>query len=189
MCIRDRLRQEAEEYGSEHLYRRLELVDPDAAEKIHPNDLKKIIRALEVNILEGCPISEKQQECEGIWGKYDIIIIGLNAPRHLLYNQINQRVDLMFEMGLIEEIKKLDGTELSSSASGIIGIKEVRGYLNGEYDLNRAKDLMKQNTRRFAKRQLTWFRKEKRITWVDLELSSAVETKKVVHLIKEKANL
>ncbi|MBP9855204.1 MAG: tRNA (adenosine(37)-N6)-dimethylallyltransferase MiaA [Candidatus Omnitrophica bacterium] len=185
--LREELKQEAEEFGNEYLYDRLISVDPMAAKKIHPNDVKKVIRALEVSMLLGRPISEKQQECEGIWGKYDITIIGLNCPRDLLYDHINKRVDMMFDAGLIEEIKKLDAMPLSPSAAGMIGIKEVQGYLKGEHDLDTAKNLMKQNTRRYAKRQLTWFRKEGRIQW--LEFSSPRETGKIVNLIKETTGL
>lgn len=185
--LREQLRDEAEEYGNEYLYDRLNSVDPASARKIHPNDLKKIIRALEVCVVEGRPISDKQQPCDGLWNKYDITVFGLNGAREMIYDQINKRVDVMFEAGLIEEIKRIDGITLSPSASGIIGIREVRGYLKGEYGLDTAKDLMKQNTRRFAKRQLTWFRKEKRVNW--LEVTPDTEKKEIVKMIRETAGI
>lgn len=185
--LREQLRAEAEQFGNEHIYCRLQVMDPVSAGKIHPNDVKKIIRALEVCLLEGLPISDKQQQREGIGNKYDITVIGFNSRRELLYERINQRVDDMFDAGLIEEIERLNGTDLSPSAAGIIGIKEVRAYLRGECDLETAKNMMKQNTRRFAKRQLTWFRKEKRVQWIDI----APETKKldIINQMKELAGL
>jgi len=185
--LREQLRAEAEQFGNEHIYRQLQVMDPVSAGKIHPNDVKKIIRALEVCLLEGLPISDKQQQREGIGSKYDITIIGFNSRRELLYGRINQRVDDMFDAGLIEEIRSLNGADLSPSAAGIIGIKEVRAYLRGECDLETAKNMMKQNTRRFAKRQLTWFRKEKRVHWIDI----APETKKlnIINQMKELAGL
>ncbi|MGE0268851.1 MAG: tRNA (adenosine(37)-N6)-dimethylallyltransferase MiaA [Candidatus Omnitrophota bacterium] len=185
--LREQLRKEAEDYGNEHLHDRLMSMDPQAAKKIHFNDLKKIIRALEVCLVERQPITGKQHQCEGLWGKYDIAIFGLNCRREILYDQINKRVDIMFEAGLIEEVRGIEGVELSPSASGIIGIREVRGYLQDEYSLDAAKDLMKQNTRRFAKRQLTWFRKEKRVNWMDVP--PGTPKKDIVNIIREKTGL
>lgn len=185
--LRKQLRGEAEQYGPEHVYNRLRTVDPVSAGRIHPNDLKKVIRALEVALVEGAPISAKQRERKGIWGQYDITVIGLNCERELLYERINRRVDVMFEAGLVREIERLDHMELSPSAAGIIGIKEVQGYLRGEYDLDAAKNKMKQNTRRFAKRQLTWFRKEKRLQWIDI--TPDVKKKNLINRIKELAGL
>ncbi len=141
--------------------------DPLAAAKIHPNDVKRLVRALEVFRVAGKPISQLQQDRSGLWGKYDITIIGLFRDRPVLYAMAEERVEKMFERGLVEEIKNLCALGLSRTAATMIGVPEVRGYLNGEYDLERAKYLLKRNTRHYIKRQLTWFRRDKRIQWVD----------------------
>lgn len=141
--------------------------DPAAAAKIHPNDTKRLVRALEVFRVAGKPISQLQQDRSGLWGKYDITIIGLFRDRSVLYAMAEERVEKMFERGLVEEIKNLCALGLSRTAVTMIGVPEVRGYLNGEYDLERARYLLKRNTRHYIKRQLTWFRRDKRIQWVD----------------------
>ncbi|MBZ0165177.1 MAG: tRNA (adenosine(37)-N6)-dimethylallyltransferase MiaA, partial [Candidatus Omnitrophica bacterium] len=156
--LRERLLQDAQELGRAHLHQRLVGLDPAAAAKIHPNDLKKVVRALEVYLLDRRPISEKQRECEGIWDLYDVRLIGLNEDRQILYQRINRRVEAMIEAGALEELRRLKGREISSSASGIIGLREIFSYLDGERSLEQAIELMKRNTRRFAKRQLTWYR-------------------------------
>lgn len=166
------LRQElisiADEKGNEHLHRLLAEKDPVAAGKIHANDRRRIVRALEVFMMENRKHSELKKERQGLWGRYDIYIYCLNCDREMLYDRINCRVDKMFDDGLLDEIKGLGVFDLSKTARGLIGLKEVVGYLSGGYDIEEAKDLMKQNTRRFAKRQLTWFRRESRAKWIDV---------------------
>ena len=141
-------------------------MDPAAAQKIHPHDTKRIIRALEVSRIGGRPISELHKKRSGLWGKYPIKIIALNRPRPELYDRINNRVDQMFEDGLVDEIKSLLTKPWGLTARGIIGYKEIKGFLDGEYHIDIAKNLMKLHTRHFAKRQLTWFRRDKRLDWV-----------------------
>lgn len=158
--------QQAREQGNTVLYEELKNVDPEAASRIHANDQRRIIRALEVYEEMKEPISQLQKERSGLWGKYDIMIFSLNRERDQLYNRIDRRVEQMFAKGLVEEIKNLNGMKVSMTAQKIIGIDEVRGYLSGTYDLDQTKYLMKRNTRRFAKRQLTWFRKDKRLKWI-----------------------
>lgn len=174
--IRASLEHQVETYGSEHLYAILQEKDLAAANKIHPNDSRRIIRALEVCMLEGKPISELRQERQGIWGKYDIDIYGLTIEREWLYERINKRVDEMFAQGIVAEISDIKQKKLSPTFKGLIGISEVLGFLNQEYDIERAKYLMKLNTRHYAKRQLTWFRREERINWVMIQKNDTIDT-------------
>lgn len=166
--IRLRLYEEAKELGSRYLHCKLAEIDPIAAAKIHPNDAKRIIRALEVFEIEGRPISELQKERKGLSDKYDVKIFCLNMRRDKLYARIDERIEKMFRKGLMPEVKRLLKSRLSKTASCAIGIKELKSYLEGAVDLEEAKRLMKRNTRRYAKRQLSWFRRDKRITWVEI---------------------
>jgi len=166
--IRLSLYRQAERFGSGHLYQRLKQVDPDAASKIHPNDAKRIIRALEVIEVTGRPISQLQKERKGLGDAYDINIFCLDMERDKLYQRIDERVEKMFKKGLLEEVRKLLKLRLSRTASCAIGIKELKGYFDGAYDLEEAKRLIKRSTRLYAKRQLTWFRKDKRIQWITI---------------------
>jgi len=167
LSVRKSLYRRARKYGNKHLYERLSQIDPQAASKIHPNDLRRIIRALEVFDVTGIPISELQRKrCGGIWGKYEISIFGLICNRDKLYQRVNLRTQRMFRKGLVKEVRSLIKKKLSQSASQGIGIKEIKAYLEGRYGLDEAKRMMKLNSRHFAKRQLTWFRKEKRINWI-----------------------
>ena len=167
--LREKLKQEAEVKGNAYLYDWLKKHDPQAASKIHVNDMKRIVRALEVCLTQKTAISQLQKNRAGLWGKYDITVIGLNQKRENLYERINGRVESMFQSGLIDEIKNISVLHLSKTAQGLIGIKEILSYLRRENTLDEAKENMKQNTRHLAKKQLTWFRKEKRIQWIDVD--------------------
>ena len=167
-AIRERLYKQVEKFGSEFIYKKLEKIDPQAAAKIHPHDAKRIIRALEVFQTTGKPISLLQKQRKGLAQDYEVKIFCLNLPRQKLYQRIEKRVEQMFKQGLIKEVKKLLKLKLSRTAGFAIGIKELKGYFDGEYDLERAEELMKLNTCHYAKRQLTWFRKDKRIEWINL---------------------
>jgi len=167
--LREEISQQLDHKGSSALHERLKTLDPQAAAKIHPHDPQRIIRALEVALLTGRPLSSLQQKREGLWGsKMPIKIFALNRPRQELYQRVEARVEGMFAKGLVEEIKRVAGLPLSLTARKIIGIPEVMGYLKGEHDLERAKYLMKLHTRHYVKRQLTWFRRDKRLTWIDI---------------------
>jgi tRNA dimethylallyltransferase len=175
--IRKRLEGEAQKFGEPHLFNRLKEVDPEAAERIHPNDLVRIIRALEVYELTGKPISIWQRE-----GKYDpfpmsFIKIGLNLSREKLYQRIDQRVDEMMNRGLLEEVKRLNemGFTLRLKALKTVGYQELFAYLEGQLNLSEAVEKIKQNTRNYAKRQLTWFKKDKEIKWLDAEEDNLIE--------------
>ncbi len=167
--MRQRLQEEIKQQGTPVLHGRLAALDPAAAAKIHPNDAKRIVRGLEVTLTVGRPLSDVQKERHGLWGHVPLRIFGLNRPRKELYERVEARVERMFEHGLVDEVRALSGRTLSRSASAIIGIPEVTGYLKGEHDLARAKYLMKLNTRHYVKRQLTWFGRDRRIEWTNIE--------------------
>ena len=167
--IRYRLKQEAQTSGEASLYNRLKKVDPQSADRIHPHDLVRVIRALEVYELTGKPISACQ--LEGYYEPYPICFmkIGLTLERRRLYERINQRVDQMVERGLVQEVKNLkrrwDADELKAFKT--VGYRELISFLNGDLDYKSAIERIKLNTRRYAKRQMTWFRKDKEITWLE----------------------
>jgi len=179
--IRKRLYAQAKIYGNQYLYKRLQNIDPEAALKIHPNDAKRIIRALEVFESTGKPISYLQKHRIGLGKDYEVKIFCLNMERGKLNKRIDGRVEKMFSRGLVSEVKRLLKSRLSKTASYAIGIKELKGYFDGLYDLEEAKRLIKRNTRLYAKRQLTWFRKDKRIKWVNID--DKEKTKKIADRI------
>jgi tRNA dimethylallyltransferase len=183
LATRKQLQEELQTKGEQIMYQELSAVDPLAASKIHPHDARRIIRALEVYQTTGERISELQQKKQGICGKYPIQIFALTRPRAELYQRIDERVDEMFEVGLVEEIKAIKDLPLSKTAGRLIGVREVSAFLNGECDLPEAKSRMKQNTRHYAKRQLTWFRKEKRLQWIEITSSMTIED--VVSIIQK----
>lgn len=174
----------AQAKGSGYLHERLKKVDPQAALKIHPNDARRIVRALEVFEVCGKPISQLQKQRKGLADEYDVRIFCLNMRRDKLYEKIDRRVDKMFESGLVRQVRRLLKKGLSRTARLAIGIRELDGYFNGRYSLEEAGKLIKKNTRQYAKRQLTWFRKDKRIQWVEIASNETVSD--VVKRIKEK---
>ncbi|MDP2922816.1 MAG: tRNA (adenosine(37)-N6)-dimethylallyltransferase MiaA [Candidatus Omnitrophota bacterium] len=165
--LRKSLEEQAKTHGKEYLYEELKKVDPETAAKV--SDIRRIIRALEVYHLTGLPLSKKKQEAKGLWGSLPIKIFGLEFTRQMLYDRINKRVDEMFEKGAVEEVEGLLKMNLSLTAKKIIGIKEISGYLKGEYNIEEAKGFMKKNTRNLAKRQITWFKADKRIEWINAD--------------------
>ncbi|MFC1674520.1 tRNA (adenosine(37)-N6)-dimethylallyltransferase MiaA [Candidatus Omnitrophota bacterium] len=167
--IRKELYKQAESLGGASLHKKLKKVDPEAASKIHPNDTRRIVRALEVYRVTGRRISELQKEKKGLRDKYRLKIFCLNMQRGKLYQKIDNRVDRMFRQGLLSEVKRLLKKGLSRTAAGAIGIKEIKGYLEGLYDLEEAKRLIKRNSRRYAKGQLTWFRRDNAIIWINIK--------------------
>ncbi len=167
--IRAKLYNQAAINGSKFLHDKLSKVDALAGSKIHPNDTKRIVRALEVYEVTGKPISELQATRKGLADKYDIEIWGLDLLREELDCRINKRVDKMFRQGLVKEVKKLLKLKLSKTSRYAIGINEIKEYLAGQLSLAQAKELIKKNTRHYARRQMTWFRKDKRIKWLKKE--------------------
>ncbi|MCR4336843.1 MAG: tRNA (adenosine(37)-N6)-dimethylallyltransferase MiaA [Candidatus Omnitrophica bacterium] len=174
--LRRDLKSRAQQQGVESLYQELEKLDPVAASKIHPQDTRRMVRALEVCYLTKQPISEMQKNRSGVWEKCDVKVFGINCARENLYHRIDNRVEDMFQRGIVEEIRAVQNQKLTSTARALIGVKEVQGYLAGEYNLDQAKYLMKLNTRHLAKRQLTWFRREKRIQWFEMGLQDSAAT-------------
>ena len=176
--FRRKLSMQAAKRGSADLYQRLKKVDPQAAGIIHKNDLRRIIRALEVFNLTGKTISElKKSSTGGIWAVYKIYIFCLfYKDRNLLYEKINKRVEEMFEKGLVTEVRRLSGLKLSVTAGQAIGIKHARDFIDGKYNMEYAEELLKQDTRRYAKRQLSWFRREKRAKWIALDHKKSLDT-------------
>jgi tRNA dimethylallyltransferase len=158
----------ASRYGNRRLHKKLEKIDSRAASTIHPNNVRRVVRALEICHSTGRTMTELKNGTKGIADKYRIKIFGLTAPREEIYSNINARVEKMFASGVVNEVKKLSGKSLSKTAKAVLGFKEILGYLKNEYSLDEAKELMKRNTRRYAKRQLTWFRADKRIRWINL---------------------
>ena len=167
--LRERLEQEATQLGVDVLHERLRACDPASAERIHPNNVVRVIRALEVYELTGTPMSEHQQQWHQENQRYPFVAFCLTMPRALLYQRIEQRVDVMLANGLIAEVESLlaAGYARDTVALRSFGYKELIAYLDGKCTYLDAVEQLKQNTRRFAKRQLTWFRKDTRIEWLD----------------------
>lgn len=165
--LREQLRNEAQTKGTQYLHQKLVQVDPQAAQAIHPNDVKRVVRALEVFYKTGQRISESTKNRKQT---YRIAAAGLFLEREELYENVNKRVDRMLEQGLIDEVQKLmdKGLTASNISMQALGYKEVLGYLKGEYDLETCTELLKRDTRRFAKRQLTWFKRDKSIKWFNV---------------------
>lgn len=167
--FRARLQTVADEQGGEFLHKQLQAIDSTTAERLHPNDVKRIIRALEVYETTGKPMSEAYSE-QPPDSKYNSLVVGLNlADRDVLYERINRRVDLMMKQGLVEEVQALLAkgyTRELQSMQGI-GYKEIVDYLEGRVTLEEAVDAVKQGSRRYAKRQLSWWRRETSIHWFD----------------------
>lgn len=169
--LRQELKEKAERSGVESLYLELKKKDPQAAQKIGPHNLVRIIRALEVYELSGKKISDLQRKGEYPPVEYDFFKIGLKLDREKLYQRIDQRVEQMIKAGLINEVKglKKKGYNLSLAPLRTFGYKEIFQYLEGEISQDEARERIKLNTRHYAKRQLTWFKKEEGIIWIDAE--------------------
>ncbi|REE57372.1 tRNA dimethylallyltransferase [Paenibacillus taihuensis] len=167
-AFREEMRLFALAQGAEALHDRLRAVDPIAAERLHPNDQRRVIRALEVYHLTGGTVSE-QLEGQKKESPFELCIIGLTMDRAVLYERINQRVDAMMEEGLVEEVRGLLAKGVPSNAVSMhgLGYKEIVLYLEGHLTLEEAVEMLKRDTRRFAKRQLSWFRHMKDIHWID----------------------
>jgi len=171
-----------EAQGEQALHDRLRSVDPASAERLHPRDSRRVIRALEIYHLTGRTLSE-QLEGQTRTSPYDLCIVGLTMDRQILYNRIEERIDAMMEEGLVQEVKELLGRGYSRTLVSMqgLGYKEIAAYLEGECSLEEAVYLLKRNTRRFAKRQLSWFRHMKDIHWVDV--TEPVNFSELLHTI------
>ncbi len=166
---RKKLEEIAEKEGLNKLYNMAKEIDEKAMEKISPNDQKRILRVLEICNQTGKTKTELEIESRKNGVKYDFRVFAIDMPREILYERINKRVDIMLENGLLEEVKRLYkkyGEELYTSIQAI-GYKEVIDYINGKYTKEEMIEKIKMETRRYAKRQLTWFRKIENITWLN----------------------
>ena len=167
---RKEMQETAQVKGNEYVHAMLEAVDPASYKRLHPNDLRRVIRALEVYKHTGRPISYFQEESRKQPPRYDFAYITLTMDRRKLYERIDQRVDKMMASGLVEEveglIKRGYGRELNSMQA--LGYKEIADYLHGLITKDEAVRILKRDTRHYAKRQLTWFRGDKRVNWVDV---------------------
>ena len=163
------LESAAKEFGNEYVYKILKRVDEESAESIHPNNLKRVIRALEIYKTTGKKKSEldKEQLSEPL---YEPEITGLMRHREVLYDRINKRVDIMMEKGLVEEVSELIkmGIDTEATSMQAIGYKEIIEYLDGKTSLSDAVDKIKRESRRYAKRQLTWFKRNEKIHWINI---------------------
>ncbi len=188
--LREEYLEKANKYGNQYIYEELKKLDAESANRIHINDTKRIIRALEIHHETGKPMSHFYKDFRKANDKYNIIFIGLNMDRSTLYERINKRIDIMIESGLVEEVKSLLAmgyTEDLVSMQGL-GYKEIVQYLKNNYSLDEAIEILKRDSRRYAKRQLTWFRREEKIEWInvhDFENKSLL-VNYIATIIKEK---
>ncbi|NLC63755.1 MAG: tRNA (adenosine(37)-N6)-dimethylallyltransferase MiaA [Thermoanaerobacterales bacterium] len=168
--LRQELLEEAKKNGIMALYKKLQTIDPAAAKKIHPNNKRRVIRALEVCISTGKTFSHYEEMTKVHGSLYNTVMIGLTMPRVQLYDRINERVELMFKSGLIDEVKMLLNMGYSKHLNSMqaIGYRQIIEYLEGNITKEEAKYLIARDTRRYAKRQYTWFLRDKNIVWFDV---------------------
>jgi tRNA dimethylallyltransferase len=168
-AYRRQLEEQAKEHGAGYLHEMLRKVDPASAEAIHANNVKRVIRALEFYHLSGQKISEHNETERQKQSPYNFAYFVLNDERAKLYERIDKRVDAMIEAGLVNEVQKLKDMGCSREMVSMqgLGYKEVLAYLDGEYTLEEAVYIIKRETRHFAKRQLTWFKRERDVIWLD----------------------
>lgn len=169
VALREELFAFAQKRGAAALHERLAAIDPAAAEKIHENNIKRTIRALEYHAQTGRRISEHNEEQAVHTSPYELYYFVLTAPRETLYKNINRRVDEMIKAGLVAEVERLRAAGLTRGIVSMqgLGYKELFAYLDGELTLPEAVEQIKRDTRHFAKRQLTWLKREKQVVWVD----------------------
>lgn len=166
--IREELERYVNEYGREALHERLKDVDKESYEKLHQNDVKRVIRALEIYYKTGKTKSSQNDDEK----RYEYNAFMIDIPREHLYNNINDRVEEMFNLGLVKEVECLYSTNLSKTAKSGIGYKEVIDYLEGNITIEQCKELIKLNTRHYAKRQITWFKNQLKPKLIDYKLNN-----------------
>jgi len=168
--LREQLKQKAAREGNDAVLEELRSFDPEAAEKLHANNLGRVIRAIEVYRLTGVTMTETVKNSHKEPSPYRLCMIALTAEdRQFLYDRIDRRVDIMVEQGVVEEAKQLYSMPLSSTARQAIGYKEFDGYIEGTATLEECIEKLKMETRRYAKRQLTWFRRDERYHWLEVD--------------------
>lgn len=185
LAIRKELENIAEFEGKEELHRLLSNIDPVSADRIHCNNVKRVIRAIEIYKITGITATEFYSAHKKKQIKFpNTLQFGLKMDRKKLYQRIEDRVDKMIDMGLVDEVKSIlsSGVDTNTTAMQGLGYKEIVSYLNGHISLDEAVALLKKNTRHFSKRQFTWFNADKRVYWVDI---GDMDAKKVSYIIKE----
>jgi tRNA dimethylallyltransferase len=168
--IRQNLKERLAEEGREQLFAELNDVDPDSAKRIHPNDIRRLLRALEIFKTTGIPWSQHLARQQEKTGQYNVLKLGLTRSREELYKRIDQRVQVMIELGLLEEVRKLldMGYHENLKSMQSIGYRHMVNYILGEWDWQKSIDLLARDTRRYAKRQFTWFNQDPEINWHDV---------------------
>ncbi|MBR5537833.1 MAG: tRNA (adenosine(37)-N6)-dimethylallyltransferase MiaA [Clostridia bacterium] len=166
--IREQLEREWDARGAEAMMARLAAVDPESAARLHLSDRRRILRALEVYLATGETITVHNERSKQVPPRFEAVMIGLNTePRDILYGRIDRRVDVMLEQGLLKEVRDLlEAGLLEGTAAQAIGYKELLAHFRGEMTLEAAADLIRQKSRNYAKRQLTWFRRDQRVKWI-----------------------
>jgi len=167
--LRKELEQLFLEKGGEHLLNILREFDPESAKRIHPNNYRRVIRAIEIYKVSGITMTEQIEKTKSTPKEYDVSFFVLHTQRERLYERINRRVDKMIELGLYDEVENLleSGIPKNSTSLQAIGYKEFTNVINGEMSIPEAIDIIKQESRKYAKRQLTWFRRNEEATWID----------------------
>lgn len=189
LTIRKRLEQELENDGAENLYARLKKLDPIGSEKIHPNNHRRIVRALEIIEVTGKTKADHEQQV-GNESLFNHLLLGLEWNRNVLYNRINQRVDLMMENGFLEEAQSLWDNDIRNMQSvQAIGYKELHAVIAEEVSLEEAVELIKKNTRNYAKRQMTYFKNKLEITWLQAEGNQKELINEILKEIKDLAEV
>ena len=171
-ALREEITQLYEEKGGEFLLEELRKIDPKTAQRLHPNNARRLIRALEVYRISGTTISDQEERTKNAPKPYDVKFFVLDTDRDKLYERINRRVDIMLENGLVEEVKTLlgHGIPKTNTSMQAIGYKEIVEYLDGYLTLDEAVEKLKMESRRYAKRQLTWFRRNEGAHWLEASL-------------------
>ncbi len=187
---RRKLEQFAKEHGAYALHEKLKAVDEKSANEIHENNVKRVIRALEFHHLSGKKISEHNEQERQKESPYTFAYFVLNDERDRLYRRINQRVDIMMEQGLVDEVQKLKNMGYHKKMVSMqgLGYKEILEYLEGECSLEEAVYRIKRDTRHFAKRQLTWFRREREVIWVNKQEFEYDNDKILTYMMSELKN-
>lgn len=186
------LRRELEALPREVLHQRLAQVDPESAARLHPNDQRRVVRALEVYLLTGASLSSHMARDRGRAGDFSGVLFALDWPRPVLYARIDRRVEQMMDQGLAREVKALlaGGLKAGDTAMQAIGYKELAAYFGGEGDLDQAVRAIQQNTRRYAKRQLTWFRRDERVHWLAAEGRKIEDiTEEIIDILRNLPNV
>ena len=187
--LRSELLAFSEKHGALALHKKLEEIDSDSAKAIHPNNIKRVIRALEFYYTTNTPISEHNTEQKQKVSPYNFLYAVLTCERQKLYDRIDKRVDMMIEAGLVSEVKSLIDQGVTSEMTSMqgLGYKEIAAYIEGKYDLEEAKRVLKRDTRHFAKRQLTWYNREKDVTYFDKDTYDDIDSLTIDIINKFKA--